>query len=159
MWTTSHSQDTDVPPTAVWAALRALHVGELNSPDTDRFEIHGPFAVGTQLSVTPVGQDTFRSTIVELEDDRRYADETSFGGTTLRFAHALHPRDDGGTHVTHELMISGPEADRVGPELGPQISADFPEAMTALIAFAREQSTAERADTKDSDGLGPAAGA
>ena len=118
MWTTQHSQETDVTPPAIWAALRALHVGEINGPDTDRFEIHGPFAVGSQISVTPVGQDTFRSTIVELEDERRYADETSFDGTTLRFAHTLDPLDDGGTRVTHELVISGPDAGQVGPSWG-----------------------------------------
>jgi hypothetical protein len=137
MWSTEHSQETDVTPAAIWAALRGLHVGEINTPDTDRFEIYGPFAVGSEISVTPVGQDTFRSTIVELEAERRYADETSFGGTTLRFAHTLVPLADGGTRVTHELRITGPEADQVGPELGPQISEDFPSAMSALIAVAR----------------------
>jgi hypothetical protein len=138
MWTTDYSQETDVPPTAIWAALRSLHVGETNSADTDRFEIHGPFAVGTEISVTPVGQDTFRSTITELAENQRYADETTFGGVTLRFAHTLAPLDGGGTRVTHELQISGPDADQVGPELGPQISEDFPAAMSALIEAARE---------------------
>jgi hypothetical protein len=31
------------------------------------------------------------------------------------------------------MEISGPGADRVGPELGPQISADFPETLSALV--------------------------
>lgn len=137
MWSTEYTQDTDVTPAQIWTALRALHVGEVNGPDTDQFEIHGPFAVGTEISVTPAGQDTFRSTIVELEDERRYADETTFGDTRLRFAHTLVPLDGEGTRVTHRLEISGPDADQVGPELGPQISEDFPAAMSALIAAAR----------------------
>ncbi len=86
--------------------------------------------------MTPEGQDTFRSTITELEEGRRYADQTSFGDVTLRFAHTLVPVD-GGTRITHELQISGPGADTVGPELGPQISEDFPSAMQALVAAAR----------------------
>jgi hypothetical protein len=137
MWTTEHTEQTDVAPTAIWAALRDLHEGVVEAPGGDRFEIHGPFAVGTEISVTPAGQDTFRSTIVELEEERRYADETAFGDVTLRFAHTLAPVDGGGTRITHELRISGPGAATVGPELGPQISEDFPAAMQALIATAR----------------------
>jgi hypothetical protein len=30
------------------------------------------------------------------------------------------------------MEISGPEADTVGPDLGPQISSDFPEVLRAL---------------------------
>lgn len=86
--------------------------------------------------MTPQGQDTLRSRIVELVENEAYADETSFGELTLRFRHALARLDDGGTRVTHALVIDGPDADQVGPELGPQISADFPAAMSDLIAAA-----------------------
>jgi hypothetical protein len=137
MWTSEHTQQTDVPPAAIWVALRDIHEGRTSAPGGDRFEIHGPFAVGTEISVTPAGQDTFRSVIVDLEPEQRYADETRFADVTLRFAHTLRALADGGTRITHELRIQGPGADSVGPELGPQISADFPQAMEGLIAAGR----------------------
>jgi hypothetical protein len=31
------------------------------------------------------------------------------------------------------MEISGPAADTVGPELGPKISGDFPEVLSALV--------------------------
>jgi hypothetical protein len=31
------------------------------------------------------------------------------------------------------MEITGPAADSVGPELGPQISGDFPETLAALV--------------------------
>ena len=136
-WTTAHTAQTDLAPTAIWTALRAVHEGRIAAAGGDVFQIHGPFAVGTELSVTPAGQDTFRSTIVDLEPDHRYADETTYGDVTLRFTHTLDPAPDGGTQITHELLISGPAAAEVGPELGPQISADFPEAMAGLVDAAR----------------------
>jgi hypothetical protein len=34
------------------------------------------------------------------------------------------------------MEISGPAADETGPELGPQISGDFPETLAALVAKA-----------------------
>lgn len=136
MWTTEYTAETTAAPEAVWAALRDLHSGIALSDNSDRFELHGPFAVGTQISVTPQGQDTFRSRIIELSANEVYADETSFGGLTLLFRHTLAALDNGGTRITHRLEIGGADADRMGPELGPQISADFPAAMADLIAAA-----------------------
>src|SRR3954447_1908703 len=107
MWSTSHTADTPAEPAAVWSALRDLHSGVKLSETSDRFELHGPFAVGTELSITPQGQDTFRSTIVELVENRVYADKTIFGDLTLLFRHTLTPLDNGGTRVAHELQIDG----------------------------------------------------
>lgn len=141
MWTTQHTDETTAPAHAVWQALRLLHTGDLVLPGGDVFEIHGPFEVGTEISVTPAGQDTFRSRITELVEDERYADVTEFGDLVLTFRHRLAPAD-GGTRVTHELVIDGPGSDAVGPELGPQISADFPGAMRALFDAASAQPAA-----------------
>lgn len=144
MWSTSHTADTPAEPAAVWSALRDLHSGVKLSETSDTFELHGPFAVGTELSVTPQGQDTFRSRITELVEEQVYADETEFGGLILRFRHTLRPVDDGGTRVTHELVIDGPDADQVGPDLGPQISSDFPAAMRDLFEAAGSRSGARQ---------------
>jgi hypothetical protein len=135
MWSTEHTDQTSAPQHAVWAALRDLHTGAAPSGSGDTFVIHGPFAVGTELSVTPQGQETFRSRITELVDGERYADRTEFGDLVLTFRHLLQPAGSG-TRVTHQLVIEGPGADGAGPELGPQISADFPDAMRSLFAAA-----------------------
>ena len=139
MWSTEYSTATDLAAPAIWAALSDLHHGVALDGNSDRFELHGPFAVGTELTVTPQGQGSFRSTITELTENSVYADRTEFGGLILTFRHTLAPLAGGGTRVTHELMIDGDDAGTMGPELGPQISADFPEAMNALLAAARRK--------------------
>ncbi len=139
MWTTEHTATTDVAPAAIWAALRDLHSGVPLGEHSDRFELHGPFAVGTEVSVTPQGQDTMRSVIFELDEGRSYADSTRFGDLTLLFRHTLDALPTG-TRVTHRLEIHGPDADDAGPELGPQISGDFPITMNELLAAARARS-------------------
>jgi hypothetical protein len=136
MWSTRYTADTDAAPEAVWATLRDLHSGVMLSDISDRFELHGPFAVGTEISVTPQGQGTFRSVIIELEEPETYADRIELGGIVLTFRHVLAPLPGGGTRVTHQLQIEGPDADQAGPELGPQISEDFPAAMADLLAAA-----------------------
>jgi len=77
-----------------------------------------------------------RSVIVELDEGRSYADSTRFGDLTLLFRHTLDTLPTG-TRVTHRLEIHGPDADDAGPELGPQISGDFPVTMDGLLAAAR----------------------
>jgi hypothetical protein len=107
----------------------------------DAFHLHGPFAVGTTLTVTPQGQDPMQSTIICLERGVVYADRTAFGELTLEFRHDLMPTPDGGTRVTHTLAIDGPGSELAGSELGPQISADFPAAMAELVAAAERTRT------------------
>lgn len=135
MWTTEHTAVPPLPAAAIWEALRALHEGRVTYPGADRFVLHGPFAVGTEVDVTPEGQDTFRSRIVDLVEGRTYADETTFGDVVLRFRHTLEPLP-AGTRVTHRLEIDGPGADEVGPELGPQIAGDFDVTMARLLELA-----------------------
>ncbi|OBQ63700.1 polyketide cyclase [Mesorhizobium erdmanii] len=137
MWTNEYTAISPLPAQAIWNALKALHEGRLTYEGSDTFVLHGPFARGTRVSVTPVGQDTFESTIVDLVDNVTYADETSFGDTRLLFRHTLKPVE-GGTQVTHRLEISGPSAAEVGPELGPQISGDFDTSMAKLFEQAAE---------------------
>ena len=136
MWTNEYIAETTLDRQTVWSALRDLHTGALTDVGADTFELHGPFAVGTELTVTPVGQDPFPSTIIDLVENETYADRTEFGTLVLTFRHTLAPTEEG-TRVTHRLEIDGEGADEVGPELGPQISGDFPASMAALFEQAR----------------------
>ena len=144
MWTTQHTATTSAAAPAVWSALRDLHSGIPLGPASDRFELHGPFAVGTTVTVTPQGQGAMTSQIVELEPERVYADRTEYGELALTFRHTLTPRADGGTEVTHTLEIDGTGSDAVGPELGPQIAGDFPVAMEELLRAAEARESAAR---------------
>ena len=139
MWSTTYEASTAAETDAVWAALAALHSGVPLGPASDSFELHGPFAVGTSITVTPQGQDPMTSVIVELEPGERYADRTAFDGLELTFRHVLRRGADGRTDVAHTLEIDGPDADEIGPELGPQISADFPVAMAELLGAAERR--------------------
>jgi hypothetical protein len=137
MWSYEFATDTDVDAAACWKALEAVHMGRASTPSGDRFEPHGPFAVGSEVSITPAGQDTFRSVVTELQEGVVYADETRFDGLTLTFRYTFTALPDGGTRLCHRLVIDGPAADEVGPQLGPQIAADFPTDLAELISLAR----------------------
>jgi hypothetical protein len=41
--------------------------------------------------------------------------------------------------IVYGMEITGPEADTVGPQLGPEISADFPEVLASLVERAHSR--------------------
>jgi uncharacterized protein YndB with AHSA1/START domain len=139
MWTHEHTVETELPPEAIWQVLSDVDGWTSWDTSMEQIKLLGPFAVGSEIAMTPKGQDPVRSTIVAIEPNRLYVDEVAFGDLTLRFTHMLTRLASGGTRLTHQLTISGPAADEAGPTLGPQITEDFPEAMAALVAAAEER--------------------
>ena len=135
MWTHEYEATTAVSPRQVWRVLRDVNEWATWDTSMEWVRLDGAFEVGSQVVMKPIGQDEITSTIVDIVPDRRYADETVFDGVTLGFSHTLHPVP-AGTRVVHRLEITGTAADAVGPQLGPAITEDFPEAMAALLARA-----------------------
>ncbi|QNE19652.1 polyketide cyclase [Kribbella qitaiheensis] len=136
MWIHEHTAETAVPRSVVWQALADIDSWTEWDTSMQQIKLAGPFEVGSTVAMTPIGQDPITSTIVEIIENTRYADETSFGGVTLRFSHTLSDLPDGGTRIVHLLEITGASADEIGPQIGPEITSDFPEAMDGLIAYA-----------------------
>ena len=137
MWMHEHTAETAANPEAVWQVLSDLDQWATWDTSMEWVRLKGPFQVGSQVTMKPTGQDPITSVIVEATQNSVYADQTSMGGVTLRFSHMLEPLAGGGTRVAHRLEITGPGAEEVGPELGPAITEDFPEAMDALLARAQ----------------------
>jgi hypothetical protein len=105
----------------------------------EKVTLDGPFTVGATGTMTPVEQDPLPFTITEAVPEQGFTDETVIpDAVTLRFVHRLAALPGGGTRITHRLEIDGPAAGRMGPELGPQITEDFPDAVRALANAARQ---------------------
>ena len=136
MWTYEHAAESEAAPSAIWRVIADIDGWTAWDTSMEQIALLGPFEVGTRISMAPMGQDAIKSTIVAVEPEVLYAEETEFGGVTLRFSHTLTRLGGGGTRIVHRLDISGADADRIGPELGPQIVEDFPDAMRGLLAAA-----------------------
>ena len=136
MWTHEHTAETPLAPEAIWNVLKDLDNWPRWDTSMETVTLHGPFAVGSRVTMKPTGQEPITSVIAAITENEFYADQTDLGDVILRFSHTLTRRAQGGTRITHRLEITGPKADELGPELGPAITADFPEAMQALLAYA-----------------------
>ena len=135
MWEYEHSVKTTASAESIWQLWADVpNWGSWNA-DLEKIEIDGPFVVGTGISMTPAGQDVVRLRLAEGRENELFIDEADLGDIVVRTTHRLDRLDDG-TRVVYRMEITGAAADQVGPQLGPAITADFPETIAALVELA-----------------------
>jgi hypothetical protein len=79
-----------------------------------------------------------RLRIAELTENEMFIDEAQFDGLVLRTTHRLGRLGQHRTQVTYRMEITGTAADEVGPQIGPAITADWPETMASLVKLAQD---------------------
>lgn len=131
MWTHQDSIDTLAAPATVWRFFADIPGWQRWNAGIARIEIHGPFAAGTQFFMEPPGEEGFTSTLLTVEENRGFTDETWIGDTRVLVHHRLDPLAQG-TRITYATEITGPEASRFGP----LVTGDFPQVLAALKALA-----------------------
>jgi uncharacterized protein YndB with AHSA1/START domain len=126
-----HSVETGAAPEAIWRHWADVESWGRWNADIEKIEISGPFAAGARITMTPAGQDPVELSVAELTEGEAFVDEARFDDLVLRTTHRVD-----GTRVTYRMEITGPGADDVGPQIGPGITADWPETMAALSRLA-----------------------
>jgi hypothetical protein len=137
MWTAEHSVETSASPEAIWRLWSDVAGWPDWNDDIERIEISGAFAVGSIISMTPIGQDPVELRVAEVSEPDLFIDEADLGDVIVRTAHRIDRLDDDRSLVTYRMEITGPKADSIGPKLGPEISSDFPETLSALVERAQ----------------------
>jgi Polyketide cyclase / dehydrase and lipid transport len=140
MWAAEHSIDTSALPEQVWRLWADVPNWSEWNGDIERIELDGSFTRGGRIVMTPIGQEAIELRIAEAVEPVLFVDEADLGDVLVRTTHRVERVGDERSRVTYRMEISGPAADTLGPELGPAISADFPETLAALVARAEEWS-------------------
>jgi uncharacterized protein YndB with AHSA1/START domain len=133
MWINEQSIETAASPEAIWRLWSDVAGWPEWNADIERIEISGPFAPGSTISMTPVGQEPVELRIAEAVEPELFVDEVDLGDVVVRTTHRVERLEGERNRVVYRMEIGGQAADTVGPELGPQISADFPEVLAALV--------------------------
>jgi hypothetical protein len=132
MWTNEQSIETTASPEAIWRLWSDVPGWREWIADIGQIEISGPFAAGSTITMTPNGQDPVELCIAEAVEPELFVDEADLGDVVVRTIHRVERLEGDRNLIVYRMEISGPAADRVGPELGPQISGDFPDTLAAL---------------------------
>ncbi|MBS2545546.1 SRPBCC family protein [Catenulispora sp. NL8] len=142
MWNYEFSAEAEVTPHAVWTLWADPLGWHTWNEGAGKVEMDGPFAAGTRFTMTPPGQDPIRMTITEVVPDQAWVDVCELPELVITTHHLIEEigligeAGDSRTKVVYRTEITGEAADEVGPELGPQICADFPEVVGKLLELA-----------------------
>ncbi len=137
MWSREYSLTTHADPQALWDLLSDVEGWVQWNDGIESIEMDSPLAVGTTFRMTPPGEDTITSTIVDLQPGRSLTDLTEMNGVGITVEHRLDPEPEDGTIVTYLIRVTGGVPDEVAEEIGTAVSADFPEVIATMVAAAQ----------------------
>ena len=136
MWAYEHTIETSATAEAIWLLWADVAGWGTWNTEIEKIELDGPFAAGSQITMTPPGDDPIRLLIAEAVPGELFIDEARFDGLILRTTHRIERLDQERIQVVYRMEITGAGADEVGPQIGPGITADWPETMASLVALA-----------------------
>ncbi len=137
MWNYEHAVETGVAAPALWRYWSDIAGWPAWNEGIEKIEVDGPLEPGTAFRMTPPGQEPIEMRIAEVVPGLMFVDEMDAGEFVVRTIHRLEPLPDGGTRIVYRTEFLGPAADEVGPQLGPQITADFPDVLASLVRIAQ----------------------
>ena len=132
MWQTEHSTQTTATPEAVWTVWSDVERWPEWNGDLERAEISGPFDAGSTITMHPRVGDAIELRLADVSKPVRFTDEADLGQVIVRTVHEIRPDDGDGSRIVYRMEIRGPAADTIGAQVGPEITADFPDVLAAL---------------------------
>jgi uncharacterized protein YndB with AHSA1/START domain len=133
MWEAEHSIETTAPRQEIWRLWTDVAGWPAWNADIEQIELSGPFAAGSTIRMTPIGQEPVELRIAEAVEPELFVDEAELGEIVVRTIHRAEQLDGGRARVSYRMEITGPASDQLGPQIGPEISGDFPEVLAALV--------------------------
>jgi hypothetical protein len=133
MWWSEESIETTASAEAIWRLWADVPRWPDWNADIEHIELSGPFATGSRISMTPIGEEPVDLRIEEAIEPELFVDVAELGDVVVRTIHRIECLDDDRNRIVYRTEITGPAADRVGPQLGPEISGDFPQTLAALV--------------------------
>jgi hypothetical protein len=132
VWENEHSIEINASPEVIWALFKDVAGWKRWNVGIEEIELHGSFAAGTEFTMKPPGQDALTTQLVEVSENFGFLDKTCVGELSVFVDHRIEPIGEGRCRVTYSIEAFGPSCD----EIGPMISADFPDVLKALAEIA-----------------------
>ncbi len=137
-FTYTHTVETDVSAATVLSLYEDVTTWPLWDAEAEWVTRDGPFEAGTSGAMKFKGQEPLAYRLAAVEPGRGFVDETPVGELVVRVSHRLEPLAPQRLRMTYEAEIDGPAEQ--AQEIGPLITADFPDTMASLVALAEERS-------------------
>ncbi len=131
-WCYEYSIETSASPEEIWRLFVDVPGWKKWNAGIEQIEMRGPFAVGTEFTMTPPGQEPLLTRLIEVRENELFVDETRVGELVIVVAHRIERLSAHRTKVTYAVEATGPGCD----EVGPAVSSDFPDVIKSLVGLA-----------------------
>jgi len=135
VWNYEYALQTTATPDSLWRRWSDMAGWPAWNDGIATIVVHGPFEAGTTFTMTPPSGEPITMRLTEIVPGELFTDEMDAGDFVVTTVHRLEPLA-GGARIVYRTEITGPAADKVGPWLGPAITADFPQVLAKLAALA-----------------------
>jgi Polyketide cyclase / dehydrase and lipid transport len=139
MWANEHSVETTAAPEQIWRLWADVAGWPEWNHDIEQIELVGAFAAGSTIRMTPIGDEPIELRITSAVEPELFIDEADMGEIVVRTIHRVERIDHDRALVRYRMEITGPDADSLGPQIGPEISGDFPQVLAGLLARAEKR--------------------
>lgn len=136
IWKTEYAIETSATAETIWSIFRDVPGWKNWNAGIEQIDIDGPFATGTWFTMKPPGEEALRSQLVDVRENVCFVDETRVGDLAILVAHRIQPLGPARTRIVYAVDAHGPQAS----EIGPAVSADFPEVLASLSRLAEARS-------------------
>jgi uncharacterized protein YndB with AHSA1/START domain len=132
MWNHESTIETTASPANIWRLFSDVPGWKKWNAGIEHIEIHGPFVTGTTFTMKPPEAEPFTSTLITVQENESFTDETVIDGTRVVVHHSIVPLPSGQNRIVYATEITGPRAE----EYGTAVTSDFAEVLGALKALA-----------------------
>src|SRR4051812_12027232 len=124
MWQYEYALETSSPAAPLWERWSDMASWSTWNAGVTAVEADGPFASGTTFRMTLPDSTELPMTLTEVVPGQSFTDVLDTGDFAVTTVHRLDQLPEGRTRIVYRTEITGPAAEAVGPELGPQITSD-----------------------------------
>ncbi len=89
MWANEHSIETSAAPEAIWRLWADVPGWSAWNSDIEAIELVGPFAAGSRIVMTPIGEEPVELRIAEAVEPELFVDEAELGEIVVRTVHRV----------------------------------------------------------------------
>lgn len=143
MYEFEHAVTTTAQAATIWGLYSDIGTWTQWDKGIEHASLEGPFVKGTRGILQPEGQERLAFELTEVEPNQGFSDVTDIpdAGIKVRFTHRLTPSAEG-TIISHKVVITGPNADAIGPGFIAALSEGIPQTIAGLAALALERERA-----------------
>ncbi|KRE99885.1 hypothetical protein ASG89_27575 [Paenibacillus sp. Soil766] len=140
MWKFEHTITTLAKAETIWNLYSDISTWVEWDKGIVHASLEGAFVTGTRGLLQPEGQDRLIFELKEVNPLHGFSDVTDIpdAGIQIHFTHRLKETAEG-TTVTHEVTITGPNAEHLGPVIGAGMVEGIPLTMEGLVTLALER--------------------